>query len=312
MNELMLSIYVPVFNHEKYIEKALDSILMQETEYSYEVLVGEDCSKDNSREILREYERKHPNKIKVFYREKNMNNEKVRNSIDLRMRCRGKYIIILEGDDYWTDPLKIQKQIDFLEKHPEYWGVTHRCVVVDENSQPNGEKYPESDEGEYTYKHFVSEIMPGHSTTFMYKNPEVYKEIDTGLMYQNLVPGDRLTFFTILLYGKIYCMDDVMSAYRHVKKGGTSYSATLKYDFNRQEDWHRELCVFAEKSQNRKAFRYAKLLYLRHILIAFKQKDCSLKVALKKARKRKCSLIDWGLYTKCWIRHHLLQKKIWV
>ena len=312
MNELMLSIYVPVYNHEKYIEKALDSILSQKTEYSYEVLVGEDCSKDMSREILKGYEEKHPGKLQVFYRKENMNNATIRNSIDLRMRCKGKYIVILEGDDYWTDPYKIQKQIDFLETHSDYLGVAHRCVVVDENSEPNGEKYPESEEGDYTFKHLVSEIMPGHSTTFMYRNPETCEMIDKSLMYQNLVPGDRLTFFTILSYGKIYCMNDVMSAYRHVKKGGSSFSATLKYNFQKQEDWHRELCIFAEKNKNKEAIKYARLLYLRHIFIAFKQKDCSMAEMFRRARNRNCNLMDFALYIRCWMRHHLFHKKIWV
>ena len=117
MKELMLSIYVPVYNHEKYIVETLDSILMQKTEYRYEVLVGEDCSTDNTRQVLEAYEKTHPGKLTVFYRKRNMHKDEIRNSTDLRLRCRGKYIIGIEGDDFWTDPLKIQKQIDLSLIH---------------------------------------------------------------------------------------------------------------------------------------------------------------------------------------------------
>ena len=95
MNQPILSIYVAVYNHEKYITQALDSILMQKTDYPYEVLVGEDCSTDNTRAVLKEYEAKHPGKFAIFYREHNMHRETPNNIQDLLMRCRGKYIIVI-------------------------------------------------------------------------------------------------------------------------------------------------------------------------------------------------------------------------
>mgnify|MGYP004538349555 CR=1 FL=1 len=156
----MLSVYVPTYNHEKYITRALDSILMQKTEYSYEVLVGEDVSTDSTRAVLKEYEKAHPGKLTVFYREKNMNDMPIWNSLDLKMRARGKYMIALEGDDFWTDDRKLQKQIDFLESHPEYIAVAHNCVVVGADSEPNGEAYPECKDAEYTFAHFLSALCP--------------------------------------------------------------------------------------------------------------------------------------------------------
>ena len=114
-DDIILSVYVATYNHEKYIERALDSILMQKIDYNMEILVGEDCSTDSTREILKEYEKKHPDsRMQIFYREKNMYGSECNNSQDLKLRCRGKYMIALEGDDFWTDENKLQRQVEFL------------------------------------------------------------------------------------------------------------------------------------------------------------------------------------------------------
>lgn len=312
MKELMLSIYVPVYNHEKYIVETLDSILMQKTEYRYEVLVGEDCSTDNTRQVLEAYEKTHPGKLTVFYRKRNMHKDEIRNSTDLRLRCRGKYIIGIEGDDFWTDPLKIQKQIDFLEKHPEYVAVCHNCTVVGKDSLPLDETYPECKDYEYTLEHFVSEIMPGQLGTLMYRNPNFDSEIDEELMYKNLIPGDRLIYFTLAVYGKIYCMQESMSAYRHIKTEGSSFSANLKYNFQVAETWAKEICMYAEKIKNKKAIRYGKLLYVRNLMIAVKQGDCTKRQAFSLFQSIHGNVGTLILYVKCWVRHHILHRKIWV
>ena len=164
----VVSIYVATYNHEKYIVQALDSIRTQKTKYSYEVLVGEDVSTDNTRTILKEYEKSYPGFMTVYYRDHNMYREDPNNAKDLKMRCKGKYIIALEGDDYWIDPFKLEKQVDFLENHEEYLAVAHRCVVVDENSKNKNEKYQECLDSEYTLKHFISGIMPVITCLFLF------------------------------------------------------------------------------------------------------------------------------------------------
>ena len=117
-NEIMLSIIVPTYNHEDYIVEALNSIKAQQTKYKFEVLVGEDKSTDKTREILKKYELDNPGLLKVFYRDENMSKLPIGNFMDLRYRARGKYLITLEGDDFWIDEKKIEKQIMFLESHP--------------------------------------------------------------------------------------------------------------------------------------------------------------------------------------------------
>lgn len=312
MQELMLSIYVATYNHEKYITRALDSILMQKTKYSYEVLVGEDASTDGTRNVLKEYEKEHPGRFQIFYREKNMHRQTPNNARDLKNRCQGKYIIALEGDDYWLDEYKIEKQIDFLESHPDYLAVAHNCIVVGEDSQANGEEYPECRDEEYTLKHFVSEIMPGQLTTFMYRNYFKNDILDRSLFNKGLHPGDRLTYFAFVLNGKIHCIQEVMSAYRHIKSGGTSFSATLKYDFEKMERWNYGLVEYARKLNHSEGIKYSELIYFRNLVNGLKAGQCGKKeffVYLKKVDYRAKTIC---LYLKHWIRHHILHKTIWV
>ena len=124
-----ISVICVTYNHEKYIEEALNSILMQETELEYEILVGEDCSTDKTRDILKKFEEKYPDKFRMYFRDVNLGATK--NEYELFMDAKGKYIAALELDDIWTDKRKLQKQYDFLEAHPEYIGVSHDFNIID-------------------------------------------------------------------------------------------------------------------------------------------------------------------------------------
>lgn len=247
MDDIILTVYVPTYNHENYIVKALDSILMQKTEYKLEVLVGEDCSTDSTRTVLKKYEQEHPGKFQVFYREKNMYGSSPNNALDLKLRAKGKYIICLEGDDFWTDEYKLQKQISFLETHPEYYAVAHKCVVVGEDNLPNGEQYPTCQDSDYSFEHFFSEIMPGQLATLMYRNYFNDPEFDRSILGLGIAPGDRLLFFSLLCHGKIHCMPETMSAYRHVTTHGSSFSATNKFNYSRQKIWQQSLLNYAKR-----------------------------------------------------------------
>lgn len=130
-----ISIIVLSYYHERYIAQALESILSQETGLSYEVLVGDDASGDRTPEILRGYAARYPDIIKPVFREKNTGANY--NSVDMGRRAVGKYIANLEGDDFWLDKHKLQKQYDFMESHPEYSACFGKCMVVDENGQPD-------------------------------------------------------------------------------------------------------------------------------------------------------------------------------
>lgn len=272
MNPTTVSIYVPTFNHENYIVRALDSILMQKTQYSYEVFVGEDCSNDDTRRVLKEWEAAHPDpRFHIFYRQQNMYRMPVSNAADLKSRCKGKYIICLEGDDFWTDPDKLQQQVSFLETHPEYYAVAHNCTVVGEDSMPIDEQYPECKDPEYTFRHYASDLLPGQYTTLLSRNYMTDPRIDRQLLSVSGGAGDRRVYFSLLCYGKIYCIQKSMSAYRHITTSGTSFSATHRYDFDTLETDARNYLAYAYKLRHPQAVRCAEFLYLRTVRYALRK-----------------------------------------
>lgn len=276
-NRIILSIYVATYNHEKYIVQALESIRMQKTQYPYEVLVGEDCSTDNTRDVLKNYEKKHPGFLKVYYREKNMHKDKINNATDLKTRCMGKYIIALEGDDYWIDPYKIEKQISFLELHEDYIAVSHNCMVVNEKSEQVDEKYPECYDEEYELEHYMRGTLPGQLTTVMYRNYLTSDILDTSFLSCGIQPGDKSLYFSLICNGKIFCMQEIMSAYRHVTSGGSSYSANVKHDFETQRMWYSEQLEYAYRIKNESAVKIAEYLYLKEVLAGVKNRDSSIR-----------------------------------
>ena len=131
MQTIMASVIVLTYNQQAYIGQALDSILMQKTRFPYEILVGDDASIDKTGSIVRSYAQAYPQIIRPFIRERNLG--VTRNLYELLKHTRGKYIASCEGDDFWTDPEKLELQIDFLENHSEYSGCTHNARVIDEN-----------------------------------------------------------------------------------------------------------------------------------------------------------------------------------
>ncbi|MHA1832032.1 MAG: glycosyltransferase [Candidatus Helarchaeota archaeon] len=118
----LVHIYMITYNHAPYIAQAIESALMQKTNFKYKLIIGEDCSTDGTREIVKAYAEKYPDKIKAYLNETNLG--PIKNAIQIYKACTAKYIAMLEGDDYWTDPYKLQKQVDFLEANPEY-GLVH-------------------------------------------------------------------------------------------------------------------------------------------------------------------------------------------
>src|SRR5215469_14385844 len=115
---VQVSICVFTFNYEKYLAQALDSILAQETSFDFEIVIGDDFSTDNTRGIATDYSRRYPGKFVLSLNEKNMGG--TRNWLRAMSKCRCKYIALLDGDDYFTDTAKLQKQYDALENNPDH------------------------------------------------------------------------------------------------------------------------------------------------------------------------------------------------
>ncbi len=130
-DKIMVSVICNAYNHGKYIRDALEGFVMQETSFPFEVLVHDDASTDNTADIIREYESKYPELIKPIYQVENQFSKGLRVAALYQYpRAKGKYIALCEGDDYWTDPKKLQKQFDALESHPEVDICAHETVVI--------------------------------------------------------------------------------------------------------------------------------------------------------------------------------------
>lgn len=123
---MKLSVMMITYNHEAYLRQALDSALMQKVDFDYEIVVGEDCSTDSTRGILAEYNQKYPEKFRLLLNETNLGG--VRNFYQTLQVCRGEYVALLEGDDYWTSDTKLARQVEFLDTHPDFVICFHNVV----------------------------------------------------------------------------------------------------------------------------------------------------------------------------------------
>ena len=129
--EIKVSVCMITYNHEAYIAQAIESVLMQQTDFLVELVIGEDFSTDGTRDIVRKYEKLNPGRIRSLLPEHNLGMHA--NAVATLQACGGKYIALCEGDDYWISDSKLQTQVNFLDQHPEYSLCFHDVLTVDEN-----------------------------------------------------------------------------------------------------------------------------------------------------------------------------------
>ena len=128
--QIKLSVCFITYNHVNYVRQALDSVLMQQTDFDFEIVIGDDCSTDGTSQIIQEYLLLYPDRIRINPIDSNKG--MVANWISTIQACKGTYIAMLEGDDYWTDPEKLKKQVHFLEKESDIVLVAHDVEVLRE------------------------------------------------------------------------------------------------------------------------------------------------------------------------------------
>lgn len=249
MDDILVSVVMTTFQHEKYVAKALDSVLMQKTSFGIEILVADDCSTDGTREILLEYKKKFGDRIKLYLRTKNLGATK--NFYIVAMKASGKYIAELEGDDYWTDEYKLEKQAGYMESHPECTGVFHKCHFVGEYGNQLYLEYRSLYDSKkcYSLKDFQAGTLPGHTAAFMYWNILKDSEGKYNFFYRihNLV-GDQTLYCVLLSQGCFGYIEEDMSAKRIVvKKNGTNAHSISVYNNNAFNMWkyycNLEICM---------------------------------------------------------------------
>lgn len=231
--DIMVSVLCAAYNHERYIRNTLEGFVAQQTNFRYEVLVHDDASTDATAEIIREYAAKYPDLIRPVYQTQNQYSQGVGITRDILMPLvQGKYIAYCEGDDYWIDSNKLQKQVDFLESHPEYSATAHNCCFVGADGELINGVYPiyrTYRSHRYTLKRFSRDVVyPGQTASIMHRKSAYdfeSPEQKNAFWGMRITTGDKRTLLKLLLAGDIYCFEDVMSAYRIVVQGGDSWSA---------------------------------------------------------------------------------------
>lgn len=252
-NEIMVSIECNSYNHEKFIAEALDSMLMQKTDFAYEILIHDDASTDRTAEIIRGYERKYPDIIKPIYQTENQYSKD--NPVDWFSyeRAQGKYMAVCEGDDYWTDPEKLQRQVDYMEAHPE----CSMCVHAAEKVSAITKKTVSAIRPSQKDKIFsVEEVIEGGGELFatnsiLYSRERIPEYPD---YYLNAAIGDYPLVICGALSGTVYYMDRNMSVYRVEVKG--SWTDTQVSDLSTKQKHLQEVAVLLDEINVYTNFKY--------------------------------------------------------
>lgn len=223
---MKVSVLVLTYNHEKFIAQALDSILMQEGNFDYEIVIGEDCSTDKTRDIVIDYQKKYPDKIRLLLPEKNLG--MMRNLVQTYNACKGQYIAILEGDDYWSSPHKIQKQIQFMDKKSGFAVCFHNARAVREDGKfPSTLLCPLFQRRVSTFEDLLFD-NPVPTVTVMFRNGLI---TDFPKWFFHLGYGDWPLLLLAAQYGKIGYIKETMAVYRIHASGVASgaYASEERY-----------------------------------------------------------------------------------
>lgn len=214
MNEekIMVSILCLAYNHEKYIKDALDSFINQKVNFKYEIIINDDCSTDSTAQIIKEYAERYPQIIKPIFQKKNQYSKHRRMLIDILMpQANGKYFAICEGDDYWTDTNKLQKQFDFMEANDEYSMCVTNAIIVDNNKNKVGEINTVDNNMTLTCEDFILGGGEYVATNSIFSRMKYIEQLPG---YFNNFSMDYLWQIFLSSIGKTYCFKEQMSAYR--------------------------------------------------------------------------------------------------
>jgi glycosyltransferase involved in cell wall biosynthesis len=205
-----VSVIVITYNQENYIREALDGFVAQKTDFAFEVLIGDDCSTDKTPSILDEYAKKYPKTIFPIHRKKNMG--AWQNFTDVIKRAKGDYITLCEGDDYWTDPTKLQQQVNYMDSHKSYSLCFHPVKVLYENT----DRYTIFPETSKTSDFILEKLLKAN---FIQTNSVMYRRQDYSQLPNDIMPGDWYMHLYHARFGKIGFINKVMSVYRRHSEG---------------------------------------------------------------------------------------------
>lgn len=252
-NDIKVSVCCLVYNHEKYLRQCLDGFVMQKTSFKFEVLIHDDASTDGSQDIIREYEEKYPDIIKPIYQTENQYSKGVKISQTfLYPKIKSKYVAFCEGDDYWCDDHKLQKQFDIMEMNSDCSICVHRVDVVYENDSYSGNSIPSKSHNFVTGRYTYTELLPLFPYVFCqlssyFVKKEVLNDISYGkysYMTRQCPVGDLCILNFSLISGDLYYIDNALSCYRQNSIG--SWSSMQKNNTNSRITFYNKMLNFMD------------------------------------------------------------------
>jgi glycosyltransferase involved in cell wall biosynthesis len=209
---MKLSVALITYNQERFIAQAIESALAQKMNFDYEIVIGEDCSTDGTRAIVVDFARRYPDHIRPILREQNIGGlQNIESTLDA---CRGQYVAILEGDDYWTCKDKLQRQADFLDTHPDCAICCHRVLFLDESRaqkpDPRSGVHPRRPPGTYTLEDLLRDNFVVTCSTVLRRELMV----PLPAAFAALALGDWPRNALAARHGNIQLMDESMATYR--------------------------------------------------------------------------------------------------
>ena len=255
----LVSIRCMVYNHEPYLRQCLDGFVMQQTTFPFEAIVHDDASTDGSAAIILEYAEKYPDIIKPIIETENQYSKEdgeIRRIIDAAMHPDSKYIALCEGDDYWTDPQKLQIQVSFLEEHPDYSLATHDFKVYEDANDKFRTIHPIdflNDDEEYrtlTIHDYKKGLFFTQTLTSVYRKDALMNS----KFYSYEAKFDMTLFYAILTQGKCVLFNRVMGVYR--THPGSISSSGNSYKFHNSTDYLLLKVCEVEGTQDSKEFVY--------------------------------------------------------
>ena len=230
MSKPVVSICSITYNHATYIRQCLDGFLMQKTNFPFEIIINDDCSTDGTTEIIKEYAAKYPNLIKPIFHDENQYQKGVRGMFAKFVfpKAQGKYIALCEGDDYWIDPLKLQKQVDFMDAHPDYSMCFH------ENCRLIGDVF-----GKEHFRYKKSQTVPIEDvilggglfcpTASLMFSVKYIENVPSSVF--NLHVGDYPLQIYLASKGKVFYMHDIMCVYRFMSENSWTFRTNKNMNF---------------------------------------------------------------------------------
>lgn len=225
---IKVSICCITYNHAPFIRQCLDGFLMQQCNFGFEVLIHDDASTDGTQEIIKEYQKKYPDIIKPIFQIENQYSKGIR-GMNLRFnfpRAQGKYIALCEGDDYWTDPLKLQKQVDYMQTHPNTVFLTHAAKKINAVTKEEcGEIRPYKNKTICSPENII--LSSGNffpTSSYMFKNQGADFYVNPPNFITISPVGDYALNLYFTLKGEIHYLDEFMSVYRTEVVGSYLYN----------------------------------------------------------------------------------------